>query len=161
MQTLLDNLPLLAARQAGALMRLCGVDAADLAEMIAEIKALDPKPGLALDPVTAQTVVPDILMRPQPHGAWIIELNSETLPRVLVNHRYYATVSRTTRTPRQRAPRHRLQYELAGPSLQRENILRVATEIVHQQAPSSTASSFCVRSSCATSPPPSTCTRAR
>jgi len=44
MQTLLDNLPLLAARQAGALMRLCGVDAADLAEMIAEIKALDPKP---------------------------------------------------------------------------------------------------------------------
>jgi RNA polymerase sigma-54 factor len=137
MQALLDNLPLLAAREASTLMRLCGVDAADLAEMIAEIKSLDPKPGLALDPVTAQTVVPDIIMRPQPHGAWIIELNSETLPRVLVNHRYYATISR--------GAGRKVDKEYLAERLQSANwlvkslhqraitILRVATEIVHQQ----------------------------
>ena len=65
MQRLLDNLPLLAARNAAALMRLCGVDAEDLAEMVAEIKSLDPRPGFAFDPPLAQPVVPDILMRAQ------------------------------------------------------------------------------------------------
>ena len=94
MQALLDNLPLLAARNIAALLRLCGVDAEDLAEMIAEIKSLDPRPGLAFDPPLAQPVVPDILMRAQPDGGWIVELNTDTLPRVLVNNRYYARVSR-------------------------------------------------------------------
>ena len=69
MQLLLDNLPLLAARNAPALMRLCRVDADDLAEMVAEIKSLDPRPGHAFDPPLAQPVVPDILMRAQPKAA--------------------------------------------------------------------------------------------
>jgi len=87
MQTLLGNLPLLAARNTPALLRLCQVDAEDLAEMIGEIKSLDPRPGLAFDPPQAQPIVPDILMRAQSDGGWIVELNSETLPRVLVNNR--------------------------------------------------------------------------
>jgi RNA polymerase sigma-54 factor len=45
MQTLLENLDLLAKRENRRLMTLCGVDAEDLSDMIAEIKALDPKPG--------------------------------------------------------------------------------------------------------------------
>jgi RNA polymerase sigma-54 factor len=138
MQTLLDNLPLLAARDGASLMRLCAVDAADLADMIAEIKALDPKPGLALDPVTAQIVVPDIIMRPQPHGSWLVELNSETLPRVLVNNRYYATVSRgAARKVDKEYLTERLQSAnwLVKSLHQRAvTILRVATEIVNQQS---------------------------
>jgi RNA polymerase sigma-54 factor len=137
MQMLLANLPLLAARDAQALMRLCGVDAADLSDMIAEIKSLNPKPGLALDSVTAAPVIPDITMRPQPMGGWIIELNQETLPRVLVNNRYYATLSRS--------PGNKVEKEYLAERLQSANwlvkslhqrattILRVATEIVHQQ----------------------------
>jgi RNA polymerase sigma-54 factor len=138
MRALLDNLPLLAARDGASLMRLCGVDAADLADMIAEIKSLDPKPGLALDPATAQIVVPDIIMRPQPHGTWLVELNSETLPRVLVNNRYYATVSRgTTRKADKEYLAERLQSAnwLVKSLHQRAiTILRVASEIVTQQS---------------------------
>src|SRR5260370_17184478 len=88
MQVLLDNLPLLATRNIAALVRVCGVDAADVADMIAEIKSLDPRPGLAFDPPLAQPVVPDILMRAQPDGGWIIELNADTFPRVLVTSSY-------------------------------------------------------------------------
>src|SRR5205085_8543233 len=102
MQVLLDNLPLLAARNLPALVRLCGVDAADLADMIAEIKALDPRPGLAFDPPLAQPVVPDILMRAHPDGSWIVELNTDTLPRVLVNNRYYARISGAARNKEER-----------------------------------------------------------
>ncbi len=138
MQTLLDNLPLLASRDGVSLMRLCGVDAADLADMIAEIKSLDPKPGLALDPVTAQIVVPDIIMRPQPHGAWLVELNNETLPRVLVNNRYYATVARgASRKADKDYLTERLQSAnwLVKSLHQRAiTILRVASEIVNQQS---------------------------
>jgi RNA polymerase sigma-54 factor len=137
MQTLLDNLPLLAARDGVSLMRLCGVDAADLADMIAEIKALDPKPGLALDPVTAQIVVPDIIMRPQPHGTWLIELNSETLPRVLVNNRYFARVSRASlNKPDRDYLIDRLQaanWLVKSLHQRATTILKVAAEIVEQQ----------------------------
>src|SRR4029077_15624479 len=102
MQLLLQNLPLLAARNVAALMRLCGVDAEDLADMVAEIRALDPRPGSAFDVPTAQPVIPDILMRPQPQGGWLIELNADTLPRVLVDNRYYARVTRQVRDKTER-----------------------------------------------------------
>ena len=137
MQTLLDNLPLLAARNTPALLRLCQVDADDLAEMIGEIKSLDPRPGLAFDPPQAQPIVPDILMRTQPDGGWMIELNAETLPRVLVNNRYYARVSRVARSKGEReyiADRMQAANWLVKSLHQRATtILKVASEIVEQQ----------------------------
>jgi RNA polymerase sigma-54 factor len=137
MQTLLDNLPLLATRNIPALLRLCQVDAEDLAEMIGEIKSLDPRPGLAFDPPQAQPIVPDILMRVQPDGGWIVELNAETLPRVLVNNRYYARISRSTRSKSERDYlTDRLQaanWLIKSLHQRATTILKVATEIVEQQ----------------------------
>jgi RNA polymerase sigma-54 factor len=137
MQTLLDNLPLLAARNGAALLRLCQVDADDLAEMVAEIKSLDPRPGLAFDPPQAQPIVPDIMMRPQPDGGWLVELNAETLPRVLINNRYYAKVSRATRNKSERDYlTDRLQaanWLIKSLHQRATTILKVASEIVAQQ----------------------------
>jgi RNA polymerase sigma-54 factor len=137
MQLLLDNLPLLAARNAAALMRICGVDAEDLAEMVAEIKSLDPRPGHAFDPPLAQPVIPDIIMRAQPQGGWVVELNSDTLPRVLVNNRYYARITRGARSKVEReylTDRLQAANWLVKSLHQRATtILKVATEIVRQQ----------------------------
>jgi RNA polymerase sigma-54 factor len=137
MQRMLDHLPLLAARDIGALMRVCGADAEDLAQMVSEIKALNPKPGLAFDGAPAQPVVPDILMRTQPGGGWLIELNNDTLPRVLVNTHYYAKVNRSVSgKPDRDYLSERLQSAnwLVKSLHQRANtILKVATEIVRQQ----------------------------
>ena len=137
MQRLLDNLPLLAARNGAALMRLCGVDAEDLAEMVAEIKSLDPRPGFAFDPPLAQPVVPDIIMRSQMDGGWAVELNAETLPRVLVNNRYYARISRAVLSKTEReylTDRLQAANWLVKSLHQRAiTILKVATEIVQQQ----------------------------
>jgi RNA polymerase sigma-54 factor len=72
MQVLLDNLDLLARRDSKRLMTLCGVDAEDLADMIGEIRALDPKPGASYDIAPARVVVPDLLMRQLPDEIWII-----------------------------------------------------------------------------------------
>ena len=92
MEALLDNLELLARRDLRGLMQVCGVDAEDLAEMIAEIRALDPKPGAGFDDGPLQQVIPDVLMRALPDGEWLLELNPETMPRVLVNEAYHARV---------------------------------------------------------------------
>jgi RNA polymerase sigma-54 factor len=102
MRTLLDHLDLLAAHDLGRLRRLCGVDAEDLADMVAEIRALNPKPGLAYDEAVAPPVLPDIFARRAAEGGWRLELNAATLPKVLVDNRYAALVesgrcSRATR----------------------------------------------------------------
>ena len=93
MSSLIENLDLLARRDYAALKRRCAVDDEDLADMIAEIRALDPKPALAFDHKIAEPVVPDVFVRRRAKGSWIVELNSDTLPRVLVNHRYYSRVN--------------------------------------------------------------------
>src|SRR3546814_15847247 len=93
MQTLVEHLDLLARGEHARLMKLCGVDHEDLAEMIAEIKVLDPRPALSFEGEVAQPVTPDVLMRAARTGGWIIALNSDTVPRVLLNSDYYAQAS--------------------------------------------------------------------
>ncbi len=137
MATLVDNLDLLAKREHAALMRLCGVDAEDFAAMVAEIKALDPKPGAAFESDITQHVVPDVLMRAAPGGGWIVELNQDTLPRVLVNQRYYAQVNKEIKVKADRdflAERfHAANWLVKSLHQRAQTILKVATEIVRQQ----------------------------
>jgi RNA polymerase sigma-54 factor len=136
-QTLLDNLDLLAKRDLAALTRLCGMDADDLAEMVAEIRALDPKPATAFEAAVSQPVTPDVLMRPQPGGGWIIELNSDTLPRVLVSNHYYARISKEARSKTDRQYIHECfqsaSWLVKSLHQRATTILKVATEIVRQQ----------------------------
>lgn len=93
MQIFVANLPLLAKRDFAALARLCGVDDEDIADMAAEVRRLDPKPGRAFGGAPIQPLVADVIVRPATDGSWMVELNSDALPRVLVNHSYAARVS--------------------------------------------------------------------
>ncbi|MBP0446268.1 RNA polymerase factor sigma-54 [Roseomonas sp. SSH11] len=137
MEALLDNLHLLARRDMAGLLRVCGVDAEDLAEMVAEIRRLNPKPGALADAEPAPMVVPDVLMRRLPDGTWQLELNPETLPRVLVNRGFHATAQTGTRNKEDKAfLAEKLQAAnwLVRSLEQRANtILRVAAEIVRRQ----------------------------
>ncbi len=136
MVALLDNLDLLARRDLRALGAVCGVDAEDLADMIAELRALDPKPAATFEATPAQPVIPDVLMRAAPDGAWLLELNPDTLPRVLVNQRYAARVGpRLRREDRAFLAEHLASANWLVKSLQQraQTILRVASEIVRQQ----------------------------
>jgi RNA polymerase sigma-54 factor len=137
MQALLDNLEMLARRDRAGLMAACGVDAEDLTEMIAEIKRLDPKPGASFDQLPAPALVPDVLMRRAPDGSWILELNPETLPRVLVNRGFHARCQLGTRSKDDKAfLAERLQsanWLLKSLEQRANTILKVAGEIVRRQ----------------------------
>jgi RNA polymerase sigma-54 factor len=136
MQALLDNLDLLAKRENRRLMALCGVDAEDLNDMIAEIRALDPKPAATWDTTPPQLVVPDLLMRAVPDGSWIIELNPETMPRVLVNERFYAKIAPYAKKDEKVFLTERLanaNWLVRSLQQRAQTILKVAAEIMRQQ----------------------------
>jgi RNA polymerase sigma-54 factor len=97
MAALLANLELAGKHDWTRLRQICAVDMEDLKAMLGELRKLDPKPGHAFGAVLAQPVVPDVIVRLARDGTWAIELNSETLPRVLVNNRYYSQVSRNAK----------------------------------------------------------------
>lgn len=136
MAALLDNLELLARRDLRRLMAVCEVDSEDLADMISEIRALDPKPAATWESVPAQPVVPDILMRQMPDGTWHLELNPDTMPRVLVNERFYARVApRADKQDRVFLAERLATANWLVRSLQQraQTILKVAAEIVRRQ----------------------------
>ncbi len=137
MQALLDNLELLAQRDFTTLARRCNVPAEQLPHLISRLKRLDPRPGAAFAPEPVQVVVPDVFVSPAPDGGWQVELNNETLPRLLVNNDYRLLVRQRS------APEHERHFieECASRaswlvrSLQQRarTILAVAGEIVRRQ----------------------------
>jgi RNA polymerase sigma-54 factor len=137
MQALVENLDLLAKRDIVALRKLCAVDDEDIVEMIDEIRRLDPKPGLKFGASRVQTVIPDVYVRPGPDGGWHVELNSDTLPRVLVNQTYYSELSKTIRKDGDKSYftdcLQNATWLVRALDQRARTILKVATEIVRQQ----------------------------
>ena len=136
MRKLVNNLPLVAKRDYGALKRLCEVDDEDLNSMISEIMKLNPKPGEIFQREIAQTLVPDVFVKPGKFG-WVVELNKDTMPNVLVNDPYYTEIQRAARTDRDREF-IRVKFQSANwlvraLAQRAETILKVATELVAQQ----------------------------
>ncbi|MDP7641143.1 MAG: RNA polymerase factor sigma-54 [Alphaproteobacteria bacterium] len=134
---LIDNLDRLAAGDAAGLKKLCGVDDEDLVDMVAEIKRLNPKPGLTFDHTIAQTIVPDVFVRPAPGGGWSVELNNETLPRVMVDNHYHVEL-RDLATDSEAKSFISNCYQNANWLVRAldqraRTILKVATELVRQQ----------------------------
>jgi len=137
MKALVANLELLARRDFQTLKRICGVDEEDLLDMLAEIRALDPRPGLAFSGGASDAIVSDVEVRAANDGSWAVELNADTLPRVLVDNVYFARISSHAKD--------QAEKDFLTECLQNANwltrsldqraktILKVASEIVRQQ----------------------------
>ncbi|MET0575123.1 MAG: RNA polymerase factor sigma-54 [Mesorhizobium sp.] len=137
MRALVGNLDLLARRDFQTLKKICSVDEEDLLDMLAEIRALDPRPGMAFSGGSADTIVPDVLVKAASDGSWAVELNPDTLPRVLVDQVYFANVSSHAKD--------QAEKDFLAECLQNANwltrsldqraktILKVSSEIVRQQ----------------------------
>lgn len=134
---LLSNLHLLASHDFAKLRRQVGCDVDDLSDMINEIKRLNPKPGLQFGSVAVQPVVPDVIVRASRDGSWLVELNSETLPRVLVNRTYLTMVSKATRSESDKDYLtdclQNANWLVKSLDQRARTILKVAEEIVRQQ----------------------------
>jgi RNA polymerase sigma-54 factor len=137
MERLIGNLDLVARGEFARLKRMCDVDDEDFADMLAELRAYDPKPGLKIGGGEREPVVPDILISPGPKGSWTIALNEATLPRLVVNRRYYVELKDGCQD---NASKSWLGEKLADANWlikaldqRQKTILKVAAEIVKQQ----------------------------
>ena len=137
MAALVGHLELLARRDLTALRRACGVDDEDLKEMIAELKGLTPRPGAAFGGEPAHGVVPDVFVREGAAGLWHVELNTDTLPRLLVDHRYHARVSAGARSDQEKTfvsdCLSSANWLMKSLDQRAKTILKVSSEIVRQQ----------------------------
>jgi RNA polymerase sigma-54 factor len=137
MEAMLDNLEMLARRDMAGLKRVCGVDDEDLREMIAELRGLTPRPGATFGSEPAAPVVPDVYVREDQLVGWRVELNSDTLPRLLVDQRYHATVSKGARTEQEKTfvadCMATASWLVKSLDQRAKTILKVSSEIVRQQ----------------------------
>ena len=136
MARLIENLDLLAKGRMKDLLRICKVDEEDLAEMVAELRAYDPKPGCQFLDSHAAEIVPDVLIREGKEG-WDVTLNPDALPRVLVNRAYHAELKAgaSDKTSRKWLADHLQSANWLVKALDQraQTILKTAMEIVRQQ----------------------------
>lgn len=139
MRILLDNLNLLAEHDFKKLADLCDVNETYLMDMISDLKSVNPKPAGEFDHFVVQTAVPDVLMRKLPKnlgGGWRVELNSETLPRVLVNQDYYTQVSKVVKKEDREyvsAQLNSANWLVKAMDQRAQTILKVSAEIIEKQ----------------------------
>jgi len=137
MQAMIDRLDLVAAMDVPGLVKACGVDDEDVRDMLAELKSLDPKPGLAYDQEVSVPVIPDVFVRPKQDGGWSVELNNDTLPRLLLNRHYYTEVSRRARNREEKSYLSEClqsaNWLMKSLDQRARTILKVSTELVRQQ----------------------------
>jgi RNA polymerase sigma-54 factor len=119
------------------LRRACGVDDEDLKDMLAELRGLTPRPGAAFGGEPTAAVVPDAVVREGSGGLWHVELNTDTLPRLLIDQRYHARVSGGARTDAEKTfvadCLTSANWLVRSLDQRAKTILKVASEIVRQQ----------------------------
>ena len=137
MEALIANLDLVARGNVPQLKRICRVDDEDLADMLAELRAYDPKPGLSISGAERSVVTPDVLVRTGAAKDWDIAINPATLPRLVVNRDYYVALRGGSAD---RSTRSWLNEKLADANWliraldqRQKTILKVAAEIVRRQ----------------------------
>ncbi len=137
MLTMLDNLTMLAKHDLAKLANVCEVSKDELTIMVTTLRTLSPKPGLAFGASMAAAIEPDVTIRETPQGGWAVELNADTLPRVLVNNRYFAEIcgpnaDEDTKTFMTECHQN-ASWLVKSLDQRARTILKVATEIVKQQ----------------------------
>ncbi len=136
MARLIDNLDLLAKGALPQLKRICGVDDEDLRDMISELRNYDPKPGCKIGGGSVQAVVPDVFIAERTNR-WIIEVNSATLPKVLVNRSYYSELKDGAQDKQSKEWLNECladaNWLVKALDQRQRTIVKVATEIVKQQ----------------------------
>ena len=137
MEAMLQNLGLVAKHDLKSLADVCGVDKDDLMDMLTELRALSPKPGSGFSSDTAIAVAPDVFVRELPNGMFAVELNSETLPRVLMDKAYYAEVTALQMRDQEKEfiseCAANATWLIKSLDQRARTILKVASEIVRQQ----------------------------
>ena len=137
-QTLLQNLDLLGKREYKRLQKKLNVDEDDLKEMILDIQSTNPKPALEYEQKETDYIIPDVFVRRNKYGEYYVELNSRSLPRVLIDQRYYKEIKRQSEKNKEAKKYLKTQsgsasFLIRALRQRADTILRISEEIVKTQ----------------------------
>jgi RNA polymerase sigma-54 factor len=127
MQTVLENLGLMASGEIGALARLCAAPESDVLARLRVIRSFDPKPGTQFDPGSSDTQEPDLIVTAGPAG-WEVQLNRSALPALSVRRPEGRVTAQADRAALAEALGLRRIVERRNTTL-----LRVAREVMQRQ----------------------------
>ncbi|MDR0406638.1 MAG: RNA polymerase factor sigma-54 [Holosporales bacterium] len=138
MEILIDNLELFGQGYFEKLEKLCNVSIAEIRNRVRHLRTLTPYPAASLDTDPLLPRIPDVIAKDLGDGDWILELNPETLPKILIDRTYHTYVS--TRVHRKEDKEFVSRNFAEATWLERileqrvSTILRVAREIMYQQS---------------------------
>ncbi len=138
MKKLLQHLNLLADGKYKELSNILKIHPEALTKMIRLIRQVNPKPTADYFSPASQYIIPDIFVRRAPDRSYIVELNNMSLPRLLINRRYYIRISQSEDKNKNTKRYLKTQLNNAGFLIKALNqrasaILRVSEEIVKNQ----------------------------
>lgn len=137
METFIDNIYLMEKGDITGLQKTCGASDEDFQDMLNDVRMLDPYPARKFINDLAQPVIPDVFVRGGKEGKWIVELNHDVLPKVLLDQQYYHELD--TRA-RDKESKKYLSEQLGQASWlvkaldqRAQTVMKVSAEIVNQQ----------------------------
>ena len=137
MDLFLDHLDLLAKADLSGLKKATKLDVEDIEDIVAEIRSLNPKPGNAYGFEAVQLAIPDVYVSQSSDGGWKVELNTETLPAILTNRRYFAQLTKTCKLDEEKSylseQMSNANWLVKSLDQRARTILKVASELVRQQ----------------------------
>ncbi len=130
-----DHLDLLANHDFRSLMRVTRLKEEVLKEAVNLIQSLDPRPGQSIQTSEPEYVIPDVLVR-KVSGRWVVELNSDSIPRLKINQHYAAMGNSARNDADSQFIRSNLQearWLIKSLESRNDTLLRVSRCIVEQQ----------------------------
>ncbi|MEM7377226.1 MAG: RNA polymerase factor sigma-54 [Pseudomonadota bacterium] len=130
-----DHLKRLANHELPKIRRELRINEAELNEVIALIRQVNPRPGSQISSDKTHYIVPDVLVRRDRH-VWKVELNPEIAPKLGINAMYASLVKRADKSDDNTFIRNHLQearWFIKSLQSRNETLLRVATAIVEHQ----------------------------
>ena len=134
-QLVAEHVNLLANRDYTQLMRRMKLSEPELQQVIELIQSMNPRPGSQLSKNTAQYVVPDVFVLKR-KGKWVVDLNTDAIPRIRINQQYASLVRRADNSDDNNYLRNHLQearWFLKSLQSRHETLLKVARCIVEHQ----------------------------
>jgi len=134
-EILCHHMGLLAAHDYNHLMKKMSLDREQLAGVVGLIQSLNPRPGNLNQDDDIQYIAPDVYVR-KDSGRWIVELNTESMPRLKINPLYAGMIKRADQSPDNSSLKEHLQearWLIKSLQSRSETLLRVAASIVERQ----------------------------
>ena len=135
MQVLTANLDALAINDLSKLEVLADVPRNELDDAIKVLRQLNPRPAAHFDNGFVQIAIADVAVSPSPVGGWSVELNTDALPKALVNEKYFSEVAKDGSEASEYVTecRANARFLVKAMDQRAKTILRVATVIVRHQ----------------------------